>query len=174
LEKYRILVLDDDQDVAETYASMLEDEGFFTLAVITVGQAFVELSTSSFDAIVSDLMMPHMNGQHFLAELNQMGSRVPVIFISGKGTPEIFNEAWRAGAFDVLEKPFDNQRFISIVTSAAKFGRGYHDLQKAQRTEIELLINTGKWEHFKVHCSNNNILPDSLLEKVVDFYLAKK
>ena len=65
--------------------------------------------------IVLDINMPEMNGLELQKELNNMGSTLPVIFITGFGDVNIAVKAMKAGAVDFLEKPYDGDSLLESI-----------------------------------------------------------
>ncbi|HKD24334.1 MAG TPA: response regulator [Xanthobacteraceae bacterium] len=75
------------------------------------------------DCIVSDVRMPGMSGLDLVHRLNARRSVAPVILITGLGDIEMAVSAIKSGAFDFIEKPFDESRLLASVRSAVAVGR---------------------------------------------------
>jgi FixJ family two-component response regulator len=87
------------------------------------------------DCIVSDIRMPGMSGLDLLRRLKDRRSSVPLILITGLGDIEMAVSAIKNGAFDFIEKPFDEGRLLAIVRNAIAIGRQ----QASDVAEIEKL-----------------------------------
>jgi FixJ family two-component response regulator len=87
------------------------------------------------DCIVSDIRMPGMSGLDLLQRLKERRSIAPLILITGLGDIEMAVAAIKNGAFDFIEKPFDEGRLLVTVRSAARLGRQ----QARDAAEIEKL-----------------------------------
>ena len=105
--KKRLLLVDDDPDILDSLALLLEDRYAVTLAEDgALALALVE--RQQFDAVVLDLMMPVLDGTRFLAVLRQRGIETPVILISAHRDLEKHEAQHRLlGAFSSLRKPFE-------------------------------------------------------------------
>jgi two-component system response regulator FixJ len=75
------------------------------------------------DCIVSDVRMPGMSGLDLVHQLNARRSVAPVILITGLGDIQMAVSAIKSGAFDFIEKPFDESRLLASVRSAVAVGR---------------------------------------------------
>jgi len=110
----RLLVCEDDPEVAEFLAALLGEQGFAVSVASTLSQARVMLQEQQFDALTLDLMLPDGDGIVFLGELRERGQRLPVVVVSA------FSEEGRVrgGALDVsdwLQKPLDPARLLGAV-----------------------------------------------------------
>ena len=88
-----------------------------------------------FDCVVSDVCMPGMSGLDLVRHLNARGFTRPVILITGHGDIDMAVSAIKLGAFDFIEKPFDENRLLASIRNAVEMGR-----QKAsEAAELEKL-----------------------------------
>jgi FixJ family two-component response regulator len=78
---------------------------------------------AKFDCVVSDIRMPGMSGVDLIHRLNERRSAAPLILITGLGDIEMAVSAIKNGAFDFIEKPFDEGRLLASVQKAAALGR---------------------------------------------------
>jgi len=76
-----------------------------------------------FDCIVSDVRMPGVSGIDLVRQLNARGLRTPIILITGHGDIDMAVSAIKAGAFDFIEKPFDETRLLASIQEAVKHDR---------------------------------------------------
>ena len=108
-----ILVVDDEPILRESLAALLMDEEF---AVETAGDGRAALELHErvpVDLIVSDVMMPRLDGYALVAELREHGDQTPVILVSAAGRP-----ACSLPGVSVLGKPFNLDTMLSLVASA--------------------------------------------------------
>ena len=104
----RILVVDDDEFVCNSLKWLLIDEGY-DVGVCTDGKsALQELSRHNFDLVLTDLMMPEVDGLAVLQEVKRISPNTAVIILTGYGTLESAMAALREGAYDFLTKPCDD------------------------------------------------------------------
>jgi len=102
----RVLVVDDEPDMAETLADGLRDRGFDATACDSSTDASKRLSADTIDALVTDLRMPKVDGMALLALSRQVAPERPVIVMTAYGAIETAVDAIRQGAFHYLTKPF--------------------------------------------------------------------
>lgn len=100
----RVLIVDDERDVTEALAELLEPTYAVSMA-FNGAEALAILEAGGIDAVVLDLMMPVMNGETLVAELQARGMRVPVIFASA--SHDLPHRARRSKVDDYIAKPFE-------------------------------------------------------------------
>jgi DNA-binding NtrC family response regulator len=100
-----ILIAEDEQVLRQSLAQLLASEGYEVTEAGDGKQAVAALLQRPFDAIVSDVRMPEMDGCALLGQVQKIAPQTPVIIITAYGTVENAVEAMRAGAFDYLLKP---------------------------------------------------------------------
>src|SRR6185436_10908166 len=103
----RILIIDDEPVLLRSMARVLISSGYDVVALDDAESALEKLRTTSFDAIVSDISMPRMNGLQFLRLAREHDLEVPVLLVTGMPAVETAIEAIRYGAFKYLTKPVD-------------------------------------------------------------------
>jgi two-component system, cell cycle response regulator len=116
-KKTSILVVDDDPAALETLAELLVEAGYRVLTA-TGGHKALELlkQQTDIDLIVSDLMMPQINGIALTKEIHSMELNIPIIVITGFATIELAVETMKAGAADFITRPFNNEQIkITII-----------------------------------------------------------
>jgi DNA-binding NtrC family response regulator len=118
--KHRILAVDDDASVAHVVRFLLEEEGHDATVVADVSGAKRELAAGQFDLVVSDLKLPDGSGLDVLKLVKEAGPDVPVIMITAFATVSTAVAAMKSGAFDYVQKPFDNDRFKALVANALR------------------------------------------------------
>ncbi|SJZ79257.1 response regulator transcription factor [Consotaella salsifontis] len=112
-----ICIVDDDPDVLESTAALLESAGHSTLTY-TSPSAFLESDVQECGCLIVDLRMPEMNGLMLQQHLSQRVPDLPCIFISGEGELRVAVEAMKHGAVDFLEKPFAEDDLLTAVQRA--------------------------------------------------------
>jgi two-component system response regulator FixJ len=100
---------------------LLTAEGFWVEYFVSAEQFLCELSKLRQGVIISDVCMPGMNGIEFLKELEIKARQDPLIVITGNADVPMAVKAFKSGAFDFIEKPFDATRLTEAL--AAAFGR---------------------------------------------------
>ena len=118
--KHRILAVDDDTSVAHVVRFLLEEEGHDATVVADVVGAKRELAAGQHDLVVTDLKLPDGSGLDVLRLVKQVSPDVPVIMITAFATVSTAVAAMKSGAFDYVQKPFDNDRFKALVANALR------------------------------------------------------
>lgn len=103
----RILVVEDEQRVAELLKAGLEDSGY-QVSVAFDGEMGLRLFRASrFDLVISDIILPKMNGFELTKEVRQLNPDIPVLMLTALGTTDDKLDGFDAGADDYMVKPFD-------------------------------------------------------------------
>lgn len=113
-----VYVVDDDQGMLESTVWLLESIGLRAMP-FTSGQAFLEADLQSSHAcVILDIRMPGMGGLSVQEALRTRGLVLPIIFVSGHADVPIVVRAFRAGAVDFIEKPYNEQLLLDSVQQA--------------------------------------------------------
>jgi two-component system response regulator HydG len=105
-EPARVLVVDDNQEMARTTADSLVDRGYDAIAVSRGREAVARLEAEPFDAVVTDLRMPDVDGLAVLAASRRLDPERPVIVMTAFSAMDTAIESIRQGAYHYLTKPF--------------------------------------------------------------------
>ena len=115
----RILIADDEPNLRRVLGAILTREGYDVL-LATNGEEAVALFDREPAAIITDLRMPKLDGLGVLRRANAVAPDVPVIIITAHGSIDSAVEAVRAGAFDYIEKPFEQDQIRQVVAKAVR------------------------------------------------------
>jgi len=120
-----ILIIDDEADIRELIAGVLQDEGYETRLAHNSDAALAEISQRRPSLIILDiwLMGSKLDGLDLLAIIKEKHPEVPVIIISGHGNIETAVAAIKRGAYEYIEKPFKADRLILVVGRALETSR---------------------------------------------------
>lgn len=123
-----ILVVDDEPDVAESIQAVLEHAGFTVVVANSAAAGLQATQAREFAVVVTDIIMPKVNGLELIRNLLRRNPRLRVIAISGGGsfgplsnkpdaisTHAFIAAAIQAGAMEVLTKPFDMEDLLSTI-----------------------------------------------------------
>src|SRR5580765_1389164 len=115
-----VLVVDDDSATRDGLAVLLESWGY-QVALAADGKAALKLCEKELPhAIVTDLMMPGMNGLEFVEALGDRVQQVSIIVLTGQATIETAVQAIKLGAYDYLTKPLEPERLRSVLEKGLK------------------------------------------------------
>ncbi|WP_205341224.1 response regulator transcription factor [Denitrificimonas caeni] len=110
-----VYVVDDDQGMLDSTVWLLESIGLRAIPFIS-GQAFLDAKLASSHAcVILDVRMPGMGGLNVQEALRSRGLDLPIIFVSGHADVPIVVRAFRAGAVDFIEKPYNEQLLLDSV-----------------------------------------------------------
>jgi two-component system OmpR family response regulator len=113
--KQRVLVVDDEENVAHLVSSALRFDGFETITADNGNSALAAVVEHDPDLVVLDVMMPGLDGFGLLAKLRAAGSQVPVIFLTARDGASDRVNGLRAGADDYVVKPFSIEELLARV-----------------------------------------------------------
>ena len=134
----KILIVDDEKNLRESLAELVESEGFSPLQAADGAEALAILRerTDVFDAVLLDLKMPRVDGLEFLKIVREENlSTAPIIVISAFGDSTRMIEAMRRGAFDYITKPLDIEEILSVLNRAVEQSALSRNAEKP-KTEI--------------------------------------
>ncbi len=119
-EKETVVVIDDDEAARLSIGQMLRLRGYKTLAFETAESALSRPELENADCVVTDVKMPGMGGEAFLAECGRRGFTSPIIMITGHGDISMAVRCLKAGAYDFVEKPFEDEVLVASVSRACE------------------------------------------------------
>ncbi len=137
----RVLIVDDDPDLAETLAEGLCDRGIEAVACSSSVEAGQKLGSEEFDALVTDLRMPRVDGMQLLALSRRLAPERPVIVMTAYGAIETAVDAIRQGAYQYLTKPFGLDElalFVGRAVDDARVRREARTLRATLQTQVGL------------------------------------
>lgn len=143
-----ILVVDDEQDIRELVAGVLEDEGYETRSAADSDAALEAISTRRPSLVLLDVWLKdsRLDGLELLDELKRRDPTIPVLVISGHGNLDTAVSAIRRGAADFIEKPFEAERLLFLVeraTETERMKREIASLRASAGREDDLTGNSG-------------------------------
>ena len=132
----KVHIIDDDSAVRDSLAFLL---GSFRIPTATYAAATVFLAAltgKENGCVITDIRMPDVSGIDLLRRLKEMKVQMPVIVITGHGDVPLAVDAMRLGAFDFLEKPFEDDTIVRAVRHALDHSQ-QHKIASANRVELE-------------------------------------
>lgn len=111
----RILVAEDDRNANKLICAVLRKAGHDTLTAFDGQEALEVLDDNHVDMLISDIMMPRMNGIELTRQLREAGYDLPILMLTAKQMAEDKREGFLAGTDDYLTKPADMQELILRV-----------------------------------------------------------
>jgi len=112
---FKILVVEDDRDLNRSVCSFLNHNGYEAVGCLEAESAYDELYKTTFDLIVSDIMMPGIDGFEFAKTIRSLNSEIPILFMSARDDFASKQRGYRIGIDDYMTKPVDlDELFLRI------------------------------------------------------------
>ncbi|WP_164013418.1 sigma-54-dependent transcriptional regulator [Pyxidicoccus trucidator] len=125
-----ILVVDDEEDIRDTLATILSLEGYDVSTASSGASAVALVEAGRFDLVISDLRMPGMDGVETLVRLKRSHPDLQVIIATGYASAETATRCLLEGAYGYISKPFDMDDLLNLIRGALEAGR-HKSLQPA-------------------------------------------
>lgn len=129
----RIYIVDDDTLLLDAVASLLEASGYFTEKYASGTDFLAQLRPDDFGCLLVDIKMPNVDGLELMHRLSQIHTPFAVLVMSGYADVELAVEAVKAGAIDILQKPFSREQLLLKVGKAEAIAL---ELSKSVQGEI--------------------------------------
>ena len=139
----RVLVVEDEQKVAQALREGLEGEGYEVILEHTGEGAFFRITTETFDMILLDLMLPGRDGLQILTTLRDRGVKTPVLVLTARDTLDDRVTGLDSGADDYLVKPFAFAEVLARIRAVLRRGR-VADALRLSAGDLEMDLETRK------------------------------
>ena len=139
----RILVVEDEQKVANALREGLEEENFEVIVAPTGEDAFFRVNTEKFDLILLDLMLPGRDGLQILTTIRKRGLETPVLLLTARDSLEDRVTGLNSGADDYLVKPFAFEELLARIRALLRRGRTV-DMLRFGIADLDMDIVTRK------------------------------
>lgn len=126
--KYKVLIVEDDRNIASFVQTILETNGYQALTAERCRQGLMVFASHMPDLVVLDLGLPDMDGEEFIRQV-RTGSAIPIIVLSARTDESDKVSALDLGANDYITKPFGTAELLARVRAALRVNR--HSLQAA-------------------------------------------
>ncbi len=112
---FKILVVEDDRDLNKTVCSFLNHSGYEAVGCLNADEAYDVLYTNVVDLIVSDIMMPDVDGFEFAQSVRELNEEIPILFMTARDDIASKQRGFRIGVDDYMVKPIDlDELFLRI------------------------------------------------------------
>jgi len=163
-----ILVVDDERDIRELIADILRDEGYSTRVAANSDECMAAINAEAPALMILDIWLKdsRMDGIDILMSVKRSNPDVPVVIISGHGNIEIAVAAIKQGAYDFIEKPFNIDQLLVVISramEASRLRRENSDLRRRDTTSAEMIgaspaMRTLRLQLDKVTRSNGRVM----------------
>jgi two-component system, NtrC family, nitrogen regulation response regulator NtrX len=146
-----ILVVDDEPDIRELIADILQDEGHGTRLAWDSETAFAEINKAPPNLIILDIWLKEsrLDGIEILKKVRRDNPEIPVVIISGHGNIEIAVAAIKQGAYDFIEKPFNIDQLMVVITRALEASRLRHENAQLRVRDTHAFTMLGEGPAFR-------------------------
>ena len=115
---FKILVVEDDKELNHTVCSFLNQSGYEAVGCLNANEAYDALYGGMFDLIVSDIMMPDVDGFEFARTVRDTNAEIPILFMTARDDIASKQRGFRIGVDDYMVKPFEPEH-LSTLTSCS-------------------------------------------------------
>ena len=114
-----ILIVEDDQDLRESLAASLSDEGYHALWAQDADEAIANVKAHKVNIVFMDICLPGMNGVEVYKAIKKIQPTAKTVMMTGFFVHDLVNAAISAGAYDILYKPFTMDDFLKVIKKIA-------------------------------------------------------
>ena len=132
-----VLVADDEGSIRTSLSLFLQEKGYEVRAVSNGEEALAELESRDYDAVVSDVRMPRVDGMTLLRKALARQPDLTFVVMSAYGQPDAAMEAVGAGAFDYVSKPFKPEEVVLVLRKAEERRRLVNENRRLRRSGAE-------------------------------------
>ena len=112
---FKILIVEDDRDLNRSVCSFLNSNGYEAVGCLNAESAYDEMYKTTFDCIVSDIMMPNIDGFEFAKTVRALNNDIPILFMTARDDFAAKQRGFRIGIDDYMTKPIDlDELFLRI------------------------------------------------------------
>ncbi len=124
---FKILIAEDDQELQQLFSHILTKNGYFTRGVSNGQEALDAMDKDYYDLIISDIMMPVMDGYEFVRLLRSSGNHTPIMMITAKDAFDDMREGFVLGADDYMMKPININEMVLRVNALLRRAQMIND-----------------------------------------------
>ncbi len=115
MEKLQILIVEDDQDFAESMTDILESQGHEVQLAVSGEEAISIFQKQNFDVAFMDVKLPGKNGVESFLEIHKSKPKAKVVMMTAYSVKQLLDEAVENGAWGILHKPFDTEHLLETL-----------------------------------------------------------
>jgi len=133
---FKILVVEDEKDLNRTMCSFLSRCGYEAVGALNANEAYDEMYGQIFDLIISDIMMPGIDGYEFARTVRDLNQEIPILFVTAKDDFESKRKGFRAGIDDYMVKPVDLEEMVLRIEALMRRSK----IASSKKLEIGSLV----------------------------------
>ena len=133
---FQILVVEDNQELNQTVCAFLNQNGYAATGVFRANDAYNEMYARMFDLIISDIMMPDIDGFEFAKTVRGLNQDIPILFMTAREDFESKKKGFQLGIDDYMVKPIDLEELILRIDALLRRSR----IARSRKLEIGKLL----------------------------------
>lgn len=155
----QVLLVDDEPGLREAVQAYLEDSGFTVRTAGNASEGWELLQQSTPDVLISDIMMPQVDGYQFLQQVREdvRFKGLPVVFLTARGMTSDRIQGYQAGCDAYLPKPFDPEELVAIVTNLVS----RREAQTDGSTAPDIAVMARQIEEIKALLTQRGTIPQT-------------
>src|SRR6185436_1892619 len=115
-----VLIIDDEEEIRESIEMLLTSEGMTVDTASSGEEGLKKIEENLYDVVLLDLMLPGKSGMEVQKDIKRIDPTLPVVIITAIGALETAVTAIKAGSYDYITKPWNNEKLVVIVSNAIK------------------------------------------------------
>lgn len=140
---FKILIAEDDDNLRNILVATLRKEGYSVVATVNGQLAYDEFCADNIDLVVTDIMMPKMDGNELTAKVRALKPDVPILMLTALETLDDKEKGFESGADDYLTKPFAlKELLLRVKALLRRYGAVYENKIVLPHTELNYQTNT--------------------------------
>lgn len=144
MQEARVLITDDDIEVGTFFRRLLQKQGFSISVAANGGEANRLIHETSFNAAVVDMKLPDVDGLSLLRQIKNLQPKCEVIVMTGLSTTRTAVKAMQLGAFDYIEKPFEDiEKVQRLIQKAVEYGRRGNNIRNVNTEWSDIADRVG-------------------------------
>ena len=120
---FKILVVEDDKDLNQTVCAYLKGNGYEAIGCLSGNDAYNAMYGNLFDIIISDIMMPQIDGYEFARTVREMNQDIPILFMTAREDFESKRKGFGVGIDDYMVKPIDLDELLLRIEALLRRAR---------------------------------------------------
>ncbi len=133
---FKILIVEDDKDLNRAVCSFLNQNGYETVGCLNANDAYDAMYENIFDLVISDIMMPEIDGFEFARTVRTLSNEIPILFMTAKDDMASMQKSYRIGIDDYMTKPVNFDELLLRIGALLRRAR----IATSHRLEIGKFI----------------------------------
>ena len=133
---FKVLVVEDEKELNRTMCSFLNRCGYGAVGAFNANEAYDEMYGQMFDLIISDIMMPGIDGYEFAKTVRELNQEIPILFVTARDDFESKRKGFRAGIDDYMVKPIDLEELVLRIEALMRRSK----IASSKKLEIGSLV----------------------------------